>query len=63
MKQLIKIIGVIVFASAMYMIPILLTCSLAFEWDGFWQMILWIASGGQLLVLCCAIYERSEMDE
>lgn len=44
MKTIVYEIGVFVVAAILYAIPILTACSFIYEWDGFFQVVLFIAS-------------------
>ena len=61
MNKLIKIIGSVVYASFMYSIPILLTCSMLLKWDNSIQFILWFTAATQFSKLCFDIYDKVEV--
>ena len=44
MKIVIYELGIFVLISILYAIPILTACSFIYEWDGFFQLVLIIAS-------------------
>lgn len=44
METIVYEIGVFVVTAILYAIPILTTCSFIYEWDGFFQVVLIIAS-------------------
>ena len=62
-NKIVRAVGSIVFALAMYCTPILLACSFAYKWDASIAFILCFASGFQLLWLILAVYYKTEVDE
>lgn len=60
MNKLITIIGSIVFAVAMYSIPILLACSICLHWDGEYKFLLVVCSLLQFTFICFAIMDKVE---
>ena len=60
MSKLIIIIGSIVFAVAMYSIPILLACSICLHWDGMYKFLLSVCAVLQVIFICFAIMDKVE---
>lgn len=44
MKNIVNVIGTFVVTAILYAIPILTACSFIYEWDGFFQVMLIVAS-------------------
>ena len=59
----VKIIGSIVLSFIIYSVPILTTCSFAYEWDGTTQFLLTFASFIEMLNLVSFIYDKAEEGE
>lgn len=62
-NKIVRAVGSIVFALAMYCIPILFACSFAYKWDASIAFILCVASAGQLLWLILTVYYKTEEDK
>lgn len=59
----VKIIGSIVLSFIIYSVPILTTCSFAYDWDGIIQFLLTFASFMEMLFLMAFIYDEAEEGE
>ena len=62
MKEFITAIGILLFSSFMYAIPIVLTLSFALNWDGSVQFVLLLIAIIQLALICTAIQFIMEND-
>lgn len=58
MTDIVYEIGVCVIAIILYAIPILTACSFIYEWDGFFQVILIVASMIEFCGLCILIADK-----
>ena len=63
MSELIRMIGAIVYSFAMYSIPILLTLSIVYNWDGFFKLVLVAAAFSQVTALSVVTYDKSWEDK
>jgi hypothetical protein len=63
MKNMVNIIGIFVTTAILYAIPILTTCSFIYEWDGFFQVVLIIASIIEFCGLCTLITDNVTREE
>lgn len=63
MKSIIRVIGSAVFTLAMYAIPIVLTCSFVYEWDGIIRLFLVIFSSAQLVFLFVFVLMEAQKDD
>lgn len=63
MKTIVHIVGSAVCAIVAYSIPILLTCSLFFNWAGFFTFLLTAASATELLGLFGLIFSKVEEEK
>lgn len=63
MKTIINIIGSAVCAAVAYSIPILLTCSLFLKWEGYYTLLLGLASATELIGLFLLIFSKVEWEE
>lgn len=60
MSTIIKVIGTLIFATAMYSVPILFTCSIFLHWHPFIKMLCVFCAVLQFMVLCFEICARAE---
>lgn len=60
MKTIIYEIGVFVITAILYAIPILTACSFIYEWDGFFQLVLVVASMIEFCGLGSLIVDKSD---
>lgn len=60
MNELTRILGSIILGLLLYSIPILVTCSLALNWDGKISFALIILALCQVFFLCAFIYNETE---
>lgn len=63
MENIVYVIGVYVVAAILYAIPILTACSFIYEWGGFFQFVLIVASAIELCGLGVLIAEVTVNDE
>ena len=63
MSKIVRVLGATVFSLLMYSVPIILTLSFAYDWDGFYQFLCCIAATGQFGVLLIAVLEKTEEGE
>ena len=62
MTTIIKVIGCIVLSLILYAIPVLLVCSIAYKWDDFVTIVLFILAFGEFCALWNAIYNATEVE-
>ena len=60
METIIYEIGVFVITAILYAIPILTACSFIYEWDGFFQLVLIVASMIEFCGLSTLIVDKSD---
>lgn len=60
METIIYEIGVFVITAILYAIPILTACSFIYEWNGFFQLVLIVASIIEFLGLGTLIVDKSD---
>lgn len=60
MKEIIRILGSIVFTAVMYCVPILLTCSFCFGWDSFVKLLLCFCACGQFAAIFVLVLTKAE---
>ena len=58
MKIIVNLIGVFVVTVILYAIPILTACSLIYEWDGFFQLVLIVASIIEFCGVCTLLTDE-----
>ena len=63
MENIIYEIGVFVITVILYAIPILTACSFIYEWDGFIQLVLIVASMIEFLGLSALIVDKVSKGE
>lgn len=63
MSKIVRVLGAIVFSLLMYSVPIILTLSFVYDWDGFYRWVCCISSVGQFLVLVAAVLYKAEEDK
>ena len=62
MKKNVKVLGSIVIAAFMYCVPVIFTCSFAYNWNGFYKLILLICAAGQFVMLVDCVLRESDYD-
>ena len=62
MKKIINVLGSIVVAAFMYCVPIIFTCSFAYNWDGFYKLVLLTCVGCQFALLVGFVLRASDYD-
>lgn len=60
MSTIIKVIGTLIFATVMYSVPILFTCSIFLHWHPFIKMLCVLCAALQFMGLCFEIGARAE---
>ena len=60
MTSIVYELGVFVLTAILYAIPILTACSFIYEWDGFFQLVLIVASIIEFLGLGTLIVDKSD---
>lgn len=60
METIIYEIGVFVITAILYAIPILTACSFIYEWDGFFQFVLVVASMIEFCGLSTLIVDKAD---
>lgn len=63
MSKIVRVLGATVFSLLMYSVPIILTLSFVYDWDGFYRWIGCIAAVGQFLALVDAVLYKAERGE
>ena len=63
MKDIVYEIGVFVVTTILYAIPILTACSFIYEWDGFFQVMLIVASMIEFCGLSVLIADKVSREE
>lgn len=63
MSKIVRVLGATVFSLLMYSVPIILTLSIVYDWDGFYRWVCCVAAAGQFLVLVAAVLYKAEGGE
>jgi len=63
MSKIVRVLGATVFSLLMYSVPITLTLSFAYDWDGFYRWICCIVAVGQFSALVAAVLYKAEDGE
>ncbi len=60
MSKIVQVLGATVFSLLMYSVPIILTLSFVYDWDGFYRWLCCIAAIGQFAVLVADVLYKAE---